>query len=103
MKPPQLLKKAKTTTAAEMSMIKRNGLELPLNDSHVYQRRGITIAYRNKSPLHFTVLRCKDGGCYKTYFGLAEVDNIQDFEAIIDHGDKFEGVFEWFKAQECSK
>lgn len=86
-------------------MIKRNGLELPLDDSHVYQRRGVVIAYRNTEPLHFTVLRCKDISFNKTYFGLARADNISDFESIIDYGDKFEGVFEWFKSlenKECS-
>lgn len=81
-------------------MINRNGMTLPLNDSHVYQRRGITIAYRDKVPLHFTVLRCIDGESTNAYFGLARADNIQDFESIIDYGDKFESVLEWFKDQE---
>ena len=84
-------------------MIKRNGLELPLDDSHVYQRRGVVIAYRNTERLHFTVLRCKDGRLIKTYFGLARADNIGDFESIIDYGDKFEDVFEWFKSLENKK
>ena len=84
-------------------MIKRNGLELPLNDAHVYQRRGVTMVYQNTEPFHFTVLRCKDGRFIKTYFGLARADNIQDFENIIDYGDKFEADTEWFISQQNHK
>ncbi len=63
-------------------MIKRNGLELSINE-----------------PCHFTVLRCKDCRFIKTYFGLARKDNIQDFEKIIDYEDKFESVIECFAYQ----
>ncbi|QFU20697.1 hypothetical protein FM038_001615 [Shewanella eurypsychrophilus] len=76
-------------------MIKRNGLTLPLNDAHVLQRRGIVIAYKDGEPLHFTLLRCLDGEYTRIYFGAARKDNIQDFESIIDYGDKFEMVTKW--------
>lgn len=83
-----------------MSIIFHNNQTLPLNDAHVYQRRGVILAYRNQEPLHFTVLRCIDGEEVKTYFGAARVDNIQDFQSIMDYGDKFEIVNSWFHSQQ---
>jgi len=84
-------------------MIKRNGFELPISDAHIYQQRGTTVAYNDQCPLHFTVLRCNDGQVSRTFFGLARADNIQDFEAILDYGDKFEAVINWFNSQENTK
>lgn len=60
-----------------MNTLFHNGLTLPLNDAHVYQRRGIILAYRNQEPLHFTILRCQEGSEVKTYFGAARVGSIQ--------------------------
>ena len=77
-----------------------NGLTLPLSDAHVYQRRGIILAYRNQEPLHFTILRCLEDNEVKTYFGAARVDNAQDFKSIMDYGDKFEVVNSWYQCHQ---
>lgn len=83
-----------------MSTVSHNNLILPLNDAHVYQRRGIILAYRNQEPLHFTILRCLDEDEVKTYFGAARIDNIQDFQSIMDYGDKFEVINSWIRNQQ---
>lgn len=83
-----------------MSTVIHNNLILPLNDAHVYQRRGIILAYRNQEPLHFTILRCLDGDEVKTYFGAARIDNLQDFQSIMDYGDKFEVINSWIRSQQ---
>jgi len=80
-----------------MKKLEVNGLVLPLNDSHVYQRRGVVMTHsESKGNLHFTVLRCLDGRFTKTYFGLARCDNEDDFIEIMKSGDKFEPVSDWF-------
>ncbi len=79
-----------------MKLLTRNGLDLPINDAHVYQRRGVIIAHQGKEPLHFTILRCKEGLKTKVYFGAARVDNLEDFKRIIDYGDKFEPINQWY-------
>ncbi len=80
-----------------MKTLYRNGLTLPINDAHVYQRRGVILAYRNGEPLHFTVLKCVDDLRMRCYFGAARADNLQDFEAIMDYGDNFALVTNWLK------
>lgn len=83
-----------------MNTLFNNGLTLPLSDAHVYQRRGIILAYRNQEPLHFTILRCQEGSEVQTYFDAARVDSIQDFKTIMDYGDKFEIVNSWFNCHQ---
>ncbi|WP_434927874.1 hypothetical protein [Shewanella sp. HL-SH2] len=83
-----------------MNTLFHNGLTLPLSDAHVYQRRGIILAYRNQEPLHFTILRCLEDNEVKTYFGAARVDNAQDFKLIMDYGDKFEVVNSWYQCHQ---
>ncbi|EEW2237431.1 hypothetical protein D9H04_07925 [Escherichia coli] len=78
--------------------IEINGLELPLNDAHVHQRRGVTAARTESGePLHFTVLRCLDGRHKKSYCGLARADNVEDFKRILLWGDKFEPIAARFR------
>lgn len=80
-----------------MSKIEVNGLILPLNDAYVHQRRGVTAARTESGePLHITVLRCLDGRHTKTYCGLARADNSEDFVKIMEWGDKFEPIVDWF-------
>ena len=80
-----------------MNTLAWNGLELPINDAHIFQRRGVIIALHNSEPLHFTVLRCLEGHNIKTYFGAARVDCLEDFKHIMDYGDKFETIYQWYE------
>lgn len=78
--------------------IQVNGLVLPINDAHIYQRRGVTAARTEAGePLHFTVLKCLDGRYMKTYCGLARVDNTDDFLNIMEWGDHFEPIASWYQ------
>ncbi|MPW31265.1 hypothetical protein F9L16_20025 [Agarivorans sp. B2Z047] len=78
-----------------MKRLYRNGLELPVDDAHIYQRRGTVLAYKGLEPLHFTVLKCRDGKAVRTYFGAARADSLSDFETIMDYGDKISLVTAW--------
>lgn len=83
-----------------MDILIHNNLTLPLNDAHIYQRRGVVLAYFNHEPLHFTILRCINGLDEYTYFGAARADNLQDFQSIMDFGDKFDLISTWLDNQQ---
>ncbi len=85
-----------------MDILIHNNLTLPLNDAHIYQRRGVVLAYLSQEPLHFTVLRCINDKDVHTYFGAARADNLQDFRYIMDFGDKFELISAWLSQQQMS-